>query len=256
MLALTDHDTVAGCAEARSACETLGLQFVAGVELSCSWRGQTLHVIGLAVSCEAAALQAQIADVLQRRRQRVSNIAERLERRGRINVRALADELLAQATVPTRMHFARAMVRAGHATSPKDAFDRWLGRDRPGHAPVEWPSLAETLTCLQAADGQIVLAHPHRYKLSAGALRQLVSEFKALGGNALEISVGGMSPNDRDRIATLARRNELAGSGGSDFHDPAVPWNPPGRFAKLPADIEAIATRLIAPSAPFSNTAP
>ncbi|MFO1426338.1 MAG: hypothetical protein U1F11_05080 [Steroidobacteraceae bacterium] len=89
-----------------------------------------------------------------------------------------------------------------------------------------------------------MLAHPHRYRLSGGALRTLVAEFHEAGGHALEVSVGGMSRNDLDRIATLARGRGLAGSCGSDFHDPAVPWNPPGRFAKLPVDIEPVAERL------------
>jgi predicted metal-dependent phosphoesterase TrpH len=120
--------------------------------------------------------------------------------------------------------------------------------------PVQWPSLADTISCLRDAQAQVVLAHPHRYKLSSGALRQLVAEFADCGGHALEISIGGMSANDRDRIATMARRHSLAGSGGSDFHDPAVPWNPPGRFAKLPADIELIATRLVAPGNPATAT--
>ena len=247
MLALTDHDTLMGCAEAGIACAALGVAFVPGIELSCNWRGQTVHVLGLGVNSAAAALQAQIADVLQRRRDRVSAIAERLQRRGRLAVRPLAEHLLAQNVVPTRMHLARALVRAGLATSPKDAFDRWLGSDRPGHVPASWPTLPQTLSCLRQGGAQIVLAHPHRYRLSAGALRQLVAEFKEMGGDGLEISVGGMSPNDRDRLATLARRHRLAGSGGSDFHDPAVPWNPPGRFAKLPADLEWIAARLLAP---------
>lgn len=247
MLALTDHDSVAGCDEARAECVLRGLLFIDGTEMSCSWRGQSIHVIGLALDNAAVPLQKQIAEVLRRRRARISAIGERLQRRARLPVADLMAQLLAQDTTPTRMHVARALVAAGHAKHPQDAFDRWLGHDRAGHVPVQWPTLAETISCLREAGAQIVLAHPHRYKLSAGALRQLIAEFTDCGGNALEISLGGMSPNDRDRIATLARRHALAGSGGSDFHDPAVPWNPPGRFAKLPADIEPIAARLVAP---------
>ena len=90
----------------------------------------------------------------------------------------------------------------------------------------------------------MVLAHPHRYKLSGGALRGLVDEFAALGGHALEVSLGNMARGDLDRLATLVRRRGLSASCGSDFHDPAVPWNTPGRFAKLPADLEPLAGRL------------
>ncbi len=254
LLALTAHDTLAGCERARIAAAPLGLQFVTGIELSSSWRGQSIHIIGLAPRPQAPGLQQQSADVLQRRRVRIASMGERLQRRGRLPVADLIAGLLAEDTTPTRMHVARALVQAGHASGTQDAFNRWLGRDRPGHVPVQWPGLPETISCLREAGAQVVLAHPHRYKLSSGALRQLVAEFTDCGGNALEISIGGMSPNDRDRIATMARRHGLAGSGGSDFHDPAVPWNPPGRFAKLPADIEPIAARLAAPG--VSLTAP
>ena len=247
LLALTDHDTTAGCDRARVAAVRAGLQFVPGVELSCTWRGQSIHVIGLGVDAAASGLRQQIADVLQRRRDRVAAMGERLQRRGRLPVAQCIAELLNDATTPTRMHVARALVAGGHARSTQDAFDRWLGPDRPGHVPVQWPSLEDTICCLRAAGAQAVLAHPHRYKLSAGALRQLIGEFTSCGGNALEISISGMSLNDRDRVANLARRHGLAGSGGSDFHDPAVPWNPPGRFAKLPADIDSIAARLNVP---------
>jgi predicted metal-dependent phosphoesterase TrpH len=90
----------------------------------------------------------------------------------------------------------------------------------------------------------VVLAHPHRYKLSSGALRRLVGEFRAAGGDGLEVSVGGMSPRDLDRLATLVRNHGLLASTGSDFHDPALPWSAPGRFARLPADLGSVAARL------------
>jgi hypothetical protein len=114
----------------------------------------------------------------------------------------------------------------------------------PGHVPSSWPPLEAAIAALLGAGAQVVLAHPHRYKLSGGALRGLVEEFAALGGHALEVSVGNMARGDLDRLATLARRRGLAASCGSDFHDPAVPWNTPGRFAKLPADLEPLSARL------------
>jgi predicted metal-dependent phosphoesterase TrpH len=89
-----------------------------------------------------------------------------------------------------------------------------------------------------------VLAHPHRYKLSSGALRNLCIEFRDCGGAALEISLPALSPNDAARLASLARQHGLAGSAGSDFHEPDVPWRPLGRFAKLPEGIEPLLPRL------------
>jgi predicted metal-dependent phosphoesterase TrpH len=89
-----------------------------------------------------------------------------------------------------------------------------------------------------------VLAHAQRYKLSSGALGNLCGEFRESGGAALEISLPSLSPSDHDRLARLARAHGLAGSAGSDFHEPGLPWRPLGRFAKLPAGIEPLHARL------------
>jgi predicted metal-dependent phosphoesterase TrpH len=93
-----------------------------------------------------------------------------------------------------------------------------------------------------------VLAHPHRYRFSAGALRELTAAFVQEGGAALEASMAGMSPNDADRIASLCRRFKLHASMGSDFHDPAVPWNPLGRWLKLAAGLEPVTHCLLKPA--------
>ncbi|MEZ5459829.1 MAG: PHP domain-containing protein [Steroidobacteraceae bacterium] len=243
-LALTDHDTVAGCAEAASACAAAGIRFVSGCELSSSWRGQAIHVIGVGLDTGSAPLRAQFAAVAGHRRERLHEIGIRLQRRGRLPGADIVAAVAAAAAVPTRTHVARELVARGHADSVQHAIERWLGRGAPGHVPVEWPELARSAAAIRAAGGWPVLAHPHRYRLSGGALRQLVEAFVAAGGAALEVSVGGMARGDLDRIATLARRHGLAASCGSDFHDPGIPWNPPGRFAKLPADLEPLSARL------------
>lgn len=248
LAALTDHDSLEGCTIAQQAAAELGLRCLAGVEVTCGWRGQELHVIGLAPRVppagEESALTQHLARIRSVRRTRLQAIADRLETKSKLPTQALVAPLLADRRVPTRLHLARALVEAGHARDVADAFDRWLSRGRPGHVPASWPTLEETLAVLQSADATIVLAHPHRYRVSAGVLNQLVGEFAGGGGHALEVSVGGMSRNDLDRIATLTRRHRLAASCGSDFHDPGVPWNPPGRFVKLPDDLEPVADRL------------
>jgi predicted metal-dependent phosphoesterase TrpH len=97
---------------------------------------------------------------------------------------------------------------------------------------------------MRDSGGIPVLAHPHRYRLSSGQLRELAAAFVQLGGAALEASMAGMSPNDAERIASLCRRFKLHASMGSDFHDPAVPWNPLGRWLKLAAGLEPV-TKLL-----------
>ena len=244
-LALTDHDTVEGLDAAAAACAAQGLRFSAGVEVTALWRGQSLHVIGLGLRADEAELGAHLAAVRERRRQRLREIGERLARRGRLpDAVAIVERICATAAVPTRTHLARALVEAGAAEGLDEAFRRLLGRGAPGHVPADWPTLEATVAVLRGAGAQVVLAHPHRYRLSGGALRGLGAEFASLGGHALEVSIGNMGRADLDRLATLARGGGLAASCGSDFHDPAVPWNTPGRFAKLPADLEPLAGRL------------
>lgn len=245
MLALTDHDSVAGCDEARAACEAAAAagaqapQFIAGVELTCDWRGREIHVVGLDVDARHAALDAHVARLRQLRRERLAAIGQRLDTAG-LPGSELAAGILATDTSATRMHLARALVGGGHAADTDQAFERWLKRGRPGHVPAQWPELAAVVHCIREAGGLAVLAHPQRYTLSAGGLRELAAAFKEAGGCAIEVSIAGISPGDSDRLTTLARRFGLAGSVGSDFHAPGVPWRPVGRFAKLPDRIQPI----------------
>lgn len=241
-LALTDHDTIAGLAEARAACAA-DIRFVAGVELSAQWRGQTIHIVGLEVDEAHAPFNAHLSGVLARRRERLGEIGERLEKRARLPGRELA-AAAARATAPTRLHLARLLVERGHARDTQEAFDRYLNKDKAGHVPAQWPAFAAAMSVLRDSGALPVLAHPHRYRLSAGGLRELVAAFVQEGGVALEASMAGMSPNDADRIASLCRRFNLLASMGSDFHDPAVPWNPLGRWLKLAAGLAPVTERL------------
>jgi predicted metal-dependent phosphoesterase TrpH len=250
LLALTDHDTAAGCDAARAACRAHGIGFVPGVELTCLWRGREIHVIGLNIDAAHPPFVAHCALVLELRRQRVAAMGQRLSRAG-LPGDDLAAEALA-AAAPTRAHLARGLCARGLAASMQAAFDRWLKRGQPGYVAASWPELASAVSCIVAAGGVAVLAHPHRYQVSSGVLRELLAEFKAAGGLGLEVSLAGMGPNDADRLATLARRFDLAGSIGSDFHEPGLPWRPLGRFAKLPERITPIMARLGPIAEPFN----
>lgn len=241
-LALTDHDTIAGCAAARAACERSAIRFIPGIELSCSWEERELHVVGLAVDCADPGLEAHCTAQRQLRRSRIQAIGARLEAAGLPGGELAAPALAAP--VPTRTHLARALHAGGFARDAAHAFERWLQRGRPGHVRVAFPGLAATIERIRAAGGLAVLAHPARYPLRPSALDALAGEFKALGGSALEVSLPGIAPAAADRVAALARRHGLAGSIGSDFHEPDLPWRPLGRFAKLPDRIESIMSQL------------
>jgi predicted metal-dependent phosphoesterase TrpH len=242
LLALTDHDSVSGCEAARAACAGTTIRFVAGAELSCQWRDREIHIVGLELDIADAQLGAHFAAVLERRRERMREMTQRLARAG-LPGPELA-EMMQSVALPTRTHLARALCELGVADGVQQAFDRWLKRGRPGYVAAQWPTLETAVERIRGAGGIPVLAHPHRYQMSHGVLRELVAEFKEAGGLGLEVSLPGMAAGDADRAASLARRFGLAGSVGSDFHEPDLPWRPLGRFAKLPDLITPIAARL------------
>ncbi|HEX4023846.1 MAG TPA: PHP domain-containing protein [Steroidobacteraceae bacterium] len=242
VLALTDHDTLAGCEEASTACRALGIHFLAGVELSCQWREHTIHVVGLNIDTRQPDLAAHCERLAALRRGRIERIAQRLSDAGLPGGRLAAAAL--EAPSPTRTHLARALCAQGFAATVPQAFERFLQRGRPGHAETPWPELTEAVQRIVRAGGAAVLAHPHRYALSGGGLRELARQFRAAGGSGIEVSLAGMGPASAERAAALARRFGLAGSIGSDFHEPGLPWRPLGRFAKLADTITPITTCL------------
>lgn len=239
VLALTDHDTLAGIDEAAEAAAAAGILLLPGVELSATWRGQTVHVLGLGIDPGSARLVALLGQVAALRLRRAGEIARRLEKSG-LPGADLLRAVLATTQQPTRTHFARALVTIGAAANTAAAFDRYLGQGRAAAVASDWPALQEVLECCHAAGGVASLAHPLRYRLSAGARRELCADFRQLGGLALEVACGGDSPDRVANAASLAAGQGLAGSVGSDFHDPATPWNQPGRLAKLPASVPPI----------------
>jgi len=249
LLALTDHDTLAGCEAAARECARHGIDFLHASELTAAWRGREIHIVGLRLDPAAPALAARLQLVCGQRAERLRAIGERLERCG-LPGNELVAAALAERGTPTRLHLARLLVEGGHARDVDDAFDRWLAAGRAAAVPPPWPGIGTALAAITAAGGLAVLAHPQRYQLSPGALRELCAEFREGGGAGLEVSLPGMSPKDAARMASLARRFELAGSCGSDFHLPGLPWRPLGRFAKLPEGVVPITERLGLPQAP------
>ena len=252
VFALTDHDTVAGLPEAATAAAEHGLHLLRGTELSAEWLGRTIHVVGLGIQPEEPTLVAMLERLASCRAARASLIAARLDRAGAPGAAAL-DQALQTVGGPlpepaalarvTRTHLARALVALGAAPNLDGAFTRWLGQRGRAYVPAGWPPLAEVTAAIVAAGGAPVLAHPLRYTLSSGQRRRLVQEFKAAGGAALEVVVGGHAATQVEAATGLALRAGLAGSIGSDFHDPAFPWNLPGRLAKLPQAVVPVWTR-------------
>jgi hypothetical protein len=232
-MALTDHDTIAGLDEAGSAAAAAGLRLVPGVEISASWRGQAIHVLGLWIDPADPQLRQRLDSQAQRRRDRMRAICARLTKLGLPGAGLLA-AVEAQPGLPTRAHLAEAMRAGGHVNRTDDAFRKYLGKGKAAHLAAEWPPLGEVVGWIRGAGGVASLAHPARYALSAGARRQLLADFVAAGGGALEVVAGANGAQHVDASAMLAVKFGLLGSIGSDFHSPEQIWNPLGRSLKLP----------------------
>lgn len=217
MLAVTDHDTLAGYRDIRDKAAEAGVQLVSGVELSSQWSGAGVHVVGLGFDVDAPALVEGIATLQAARVGRAQEIAARLEKRGYVG--ALAGALAcAGASQIGRPHFARWMVQAGHVGDSAAAFDRYLGRGKIGDVKACWPSLASVTGWLVAAGGIAVLAHPLHYRFTRTKLRRLLAEFRAAGGRGLEILSGRQESTQTAALAKLAADFDLYASVGSDFH--------------------------------------
>jgi predicted metal-dependent phosphoesterase TrpH len=233
VLALTDHDSVAGVEQAGQSAGLRGIRLVPGVEISASWRAQSIHVLGLWIDPSSAQLRGELHTQAERRRSRMRRICARLDKAGLPGGELLA-AVQAQPGLPTRAHLANALVAGGHVNRADDAFRRYLGAGKPANVPAEWPALEIVVGWIRAAGGVASLAHPARYSLSAGARRRLLTDFAAAGGTALEVVSGGNGAQHADALAALAVKYELMGSVGSDFHAPQLTWNPLGRSLKLP----------------------
>lgn len=233
VLALTDHDTLEGIAEARVTAGQVGIDLIAGVELSVTWGGQTVHIIGLKLDVENADLRSGLARLREFRVWRAGEIARRLEKKG-IEGALEGAAALSNGRLISRTHFARFLVQRRIASDEREVFRHYLVRGKPGHVPGRWAQLDEALAWIRAASGEAVIAHPARYKMTRSKLRRLIDEFKTAGGVALEVVSGSHSRDDCFVMARHAREFGLRASAGSDFHTPEVPWVELGRLPALP----------------------
>lgn len=238
LLALTDHDTVEGLAEARQAADAHGVCLVDGVEISVTWRGRTVHVVGLRIDPRNPDLTAGLAGLLAFRDWRAEEIGRRLAKKGIEGTYAGA-KALSNGRLIGRTHFARHLVERGLAAGEREAFRHYLVSGKPGHVPGDWATLEQAVGWIRAAGGQAVIAHPARYKLTRTRLLGLMGEFRELRGEGIEVVCGSHSRDDAYNFARYAREEGLLASAGSDFHGPVLdlrvqPWVVFGRLPRLP----------------------
>jgi predicted metal-dependent phosphoesterase TrpH len=239
VMALTDHDTLEGLAEAAGAAREIGLGFVPGVEISVTWQGATVHIVGLGVDANSEGLRRGLAGLREFRDWRATEIGRRLAREGIAGAFEGAHER-SNGRLISRTHFARFLVDSGHAADVRAVFRRFLVSGKPGYVAGQWADLEDAVRWIRMAGGQAVIAHPARYRFTRSKLRRLVGDFVEVGGAALEVVSGSHSRDDFYTMAQLTREFGLLASAGSDYHGPEHPWIELGRLPGLPDGCKAI----------------
>ncbi|ART78877.1 RNase RNM [Oceanisphaera avium] len=243
VLALTDHDTLGGLAEASAAAKLHGVRLINGVEISCLWQALEVHVVGLNIATDHEALNHLLIAQQARRERRAKLMATRLEKAKFPGAYEGARALAGEAPI-TRTHMAKWLLSQGAAESIPKVFKKYISRGNTGYAPPDWCSLEEAIGAIHQAGGVTVLAHPTRYDLSNKWVRKMIIAFAEAGGDAMEVSMAQQSPQERATLGEWSKEYNLAASVGSDFHFPSQ-WRELGRQLWLPKEATPVWTRFI-----------
>jgi len=233
VLALTDHDSTNGLTEAKQAAEDCGVKLVPGVEVSVTWNGVTVHVLGLGIRSHDTALQRGLSKLREFRDWRGEEISRRLAKAG-IDGALEGAKRYASGSLISRTHFAHFLVEQGHAKDLRAVFKKFLVRNKPGHVPGQWADLESAVSWIRSAGGTAVIAHPVRYNLTASRLRQLLGEFKECGGEGLEVVSSSHTLDECRAMAVQAKNFALLATCGSDYHGPEHAWVELGKIPPLP----------------------
>ncbi len=249
--ALTDHDEVAGQQRAREAAAELGLPWVSGVEISVTFAGTTVHIVGLGFDESDPALVAGLRATRGGREERAREMARGLAKAGIAGAFEGALKYVGNPELISRTHFARHLVESGICADTQAVFRKYLVEGRPGYVPHLWASLADAVRWITQAGGVAVIAHPGRYRLSPNEEFALFSEFKVHGGQGVEIVTGSHYGADYAKYGAMALEFDLLASRGSDFHAPGESYADLGRLPGLPGHLspvwEALAQRVRQP---------
>lgn len=233
VFALTDHDDVSGLAEARTAADAMGMVFIPGVEISVTWRGRTIHVVGLRINPLHPQLAGGLQDIRTGRTLRAQRMGDDLARHGLPGAYEGARRFAVNKQIIGRVHFARWLVEQGRVPDVRSAFKHFLTAGKPGYVEHEWTTLENAVSWILASGGTAVLAHPGRYDLSARDLHLLLDAFRSLGGEGIEVITGSHHPAEYGKFADLARAFGFKASRGADFHAPGEGVEL-GRLPELP----------------------
>lgn len=239
VLALTDHDSTDGFAEASLAAGPLDLTLLCGVEISVTWARTTVHIVGLNVDPTHPELVAGLASIRRERERRAEKMGLGLEKQGVVDARQRA-AAMATGGLVARTHYARLLIEDGLARDIGDAIKKYLSRGKPAFVAGQWASLEDAVGWIVAAGGVAVIAHPARYNYTATKLRELIKAFKAAGGQGMEVLSGSHSVQDARNMQRHALWAGLSASRGSDYHGPENTWVELGRLPQLAEDLTPV----------------
>ncbi len=232
--ALTDHDEIGGQVRAIAAAKAEGMKYLTGVEISITFAGKTVHIVGLGFDHTNEALVQGLRNTRGGRAERAKEMSDGLAKVGIHGAFEGALKYAGNHELISRTHFARFLVETGVCKDTSEVFRKYLIDNKPGFVPHRWASLENAVKWITQAGGVAVIAHPARYGFTANEEYALFTEFKNHGGRAVEVITGSHSSADALRYADTALEFELAASRGSDFHSPdeshtdlgTLPWLP------------------------------
>jgi predicted metal-dependent phosphoesterase TrpH len=237
---LTDHDELAGQQRARETALDLGMRYLTGTEISVSFAGETVHIVGLGFDADNQALHAGLAATRSGRRDRALEMAEGLAKAGLPGAFDGALRYVGNPSLISRTHFARWLVETGACPDTHSVFRRYLTQGHPGYVPHSWARLGDAVRWIRDAGGIAVIAHPARYRFGATAEYALFTEFVAHGGQGVEVMTGSHTHAEQQRYAETALEFDLFASRGSDFHAPGESRTELGTLPDLPVKLKPV----------------
>ena len=237
---LTDHDEVDGQDRAADAARDLGLDYLSGCEISVSFIGVTVHIVGLGFDADDHRLRDGLAATRGGRGERAQEMSEAL---AKVGIRGAFEGALKYAGNPAliaRTHFARWLVEIGACADTNEVFRRYLTEGKPGYVPHRWAALGEAVHWITGAGGLAVIAHPGRYGFTPTEEYALFSEFVAHGGRGVEVITGSHTSADYLKYADMALEFGLLASRGSDFHSPEESHTDLGNLPDLPGRLTPV----------------
>jgi len=237
---LTDHDVIGGQQRAREAANKLGMKYTSGVEISVSWSGQTIHIVGIGLDPDHPTLVEGLRKTRDGRTARGKEIARQLAAVGIPDAYEGALTFVGNPELLSRTHFARFLVEKNICRSTDEVFKNYLIEGKPGYIGHVWASLKESVDWIKASGGVAIIAHPGRYRLTDLQKHELYTAFKEAGGIGIEVITGSHTPYQYEEYAKIALQYGFYASRGSDFHDPAESHIDLGTLPHLPPSLQPV----------------